>query len=85
MGMKKRDPKTMTDDEIHDLRAAAAKCVFGAVHKTADELGVNDEFIAFALLSYCGAFLGGVISREDARKIFWQAFAMGEKISGGAI
>ncbi len=71
-----------TDQEIFELRAKVCEEFFKFSNSCKKELSVNDEFIAFTLLTYCGTFLGGAIDRETAERAFELGFSMGERITG---
>lgn len=71
----------MTNQEIFDLRAKVAEEFFAFSNSCKRKYQVNDEFIAFTLLTYCGCFLGGNITKEDGLRAFEMAFDMGRKLT----
>lgn len=70
-----------TDQEIFELRGKIASEFFKFSNECTSKYEVNEEFMAFTLLTYAGCFLGGRISRKDALKAFNMGFEMGEKIT----
>lgn len=71
----------ISDQEITELRFNVESELFKFVSECKKKFNVNDEFIAFTILTYCGCFLGGAIPKKVAQRAFDMAFAMGDQIS----